>query len=295
MWRFSSMLIFVITLAMTVGKPVSAEEAVLTTVTGYRLNYAVYGQEATGPLALIMMHGKNAPADGYLERSARSAEKYVKEGVRVYVPIMPWSSRWDGTHEDATAAIDALVEVAARDGKKVILGGHSMGGMFTIIYRAANLPPAVIGKFVSAPGHMLDMVPGGSDFWRGIEPSLSKASSLEAAGKGKDRDRFEGRNISGVRNTSEEYEMTPEIYLSWHDPKRLPGSLQALKATTVPVLWTVGANDPLVQANASESTFNQIPVNGKNRFALLVGRDHSTSLPASSDLLIAWMKTLVAN
>lgn len=287
--------VFVITLAMTVGKPVSPQEAVLTTATGYRLNCAVYGQEATGPLALIMMHGKNAPADGYLDRSARSAEKCVKEGVRVYVPIMPWSSRCDGTHEDATAAIDALVDAAARDGKKVILDGHSMGGMFTIIYRAGNLPPAVIGKFVSAPGHMLDMIPGDSEFWRGVNPSLAKASSLEAAGKGKDRSRFEGRNVSGARNTSEEYEMTPEINLSWHDPKRLPGSLQALRVTAVPVLWTVGASDPLVQANASESTFNQIPVNGKSRFALLVGRDHSTSLPASSELLIAWMKTLVAN
>jgi pimeloyl-ACP methyl ester carboxylesterase len=65
--------------------------------------------------------------------------------------------------------------------------------------------------------------------------------------------------------------------------------------TTVPVLWIVGANDPLVQASASESTFNMIPTNAKSRFVLLVGRDHSTSLPASSELLIAWMKTLMTN
>lgn len=271
---------------------VTAQSLTLTTATGYRLEYAVRGQDSGGPVALIIMHGKNAPAEGVLNRTTRWAEQVASQGFRVYVPVMPWGSRWDGTHEDATSAIDALVELAAKDGKKVVVGGHSMGAMFAILYRASALPPAVIGKFVSAPGHMLDMIPSNSNFWNDITPSNDRAKSLEAAGKGKEKVQFGGRNVTGSQNVTENYEMTPEVYLSWHDPKRLTGHSSALKATSVPVLWAIGSNDPLVSNNASESTFNMMPANPKSSFVLLGGKDHSTSFVAATEKLIPWMKSL---
>lgn len=283
-----------ITLATLIAKPATAQSLTLTTATGYKLEYAVRGQDSTGSIALIIMHGKNFPAEGVLNRLTRWAEQVAAQGFRVYVPVMPWSARWDGTHEDATAAIDALVDLATKDGKKVVIGGHSMGAMFTILYRASSLPPTVIGKFVSAPGHMLDMIPSNSNFWSDLSPSIDRAKSLEAAGKGKEKVQFGGRNTAGSQNITESYEMPPEVYLSWHDPKRLPSHSNALKAASVPVLWTVGGNDPLVLNNASESTFNRMPANLKSSFLLLGGKDHSTSFVASTEKLIPWLKSLTA-
>lgn len=281
-------------LAASWAPPATAQSHTLTTATGYKLEYAVRGQDSGGPIALIIMHGKNAQPDMVLNRTTRWAERVAQDGYRVYVPVMPWSARWDGTHEDATAAIDALVELAAKDGKKVVVGGHSMGAMFTLVYRSSGLPPAVVGKFASGPGHMLDMIASGSSFWSDINASIDRAKSFEADGKGKEKIQFGGRNTAGSKNITESYEMTPEVYLSWHDPKRLPSASRALREVTVPVLWTVGSNDPLVQNNASEGTFRMIPAHPKSSFALLGGKDHSSSFPASIEKLIPWLNTLAA-
>lgn len=287
-------LIIGMALVTSMANSVCAQSLTLTTATGYRLEYGVRGQDSAGPIALIIMHGKGAPAEGLVNRSAGWAEWLAGQGFRVYTPVMPWSNRWDGTHEDATSAIDALVDLAAKDGKKVVVGGHSMGAMFTILYRASSLPPAVVGKFVSAPGHMLDMIPAHFDFWSDLRSSIDRAKALEAAGKGKEKAQFGGRNTSGSQNITESYEMTPEVYLSWHDPGRLPSHSTALKAASVPVLWTVGSNDPLVRNNASERTFSMMPRHPKSSFVLLEGKHHSNSFLASTEILASWMKSLTA-
>lgn len=279
-------------LPLIVALPLLAQSQSLKTATGYQLEYTVRGQDANGSHALIIMHGKNASPEMILNRLARWGDLIAAQGFRVYVPVMPWSARWDGTHEDATSAIDALVELAANDGKKVFIGGHSMGAMFTLLYRPSNTPSAVVAKFVSAPGHMLDMIPSNLSFWADIRPSLERAQSLQAAGKGKDKMRFGGRDVVGSQHMTETYEMTSEIYLSWHDPKRLPSHTKALAATHLPVFWSVGENDPLIRNNASESTFRLIPSHPKSSYVLLSGKDHSSSFVASTEKLIPWMKAI---
>ena len=240
------------------------------------------------------MHGKGASPDLVLNRLTLWADRVAQNGYRVYVPVMPWSSRWDGTHQDATSAIDALVNLAAKDGKQVVVGGHSMGAMFTVIYRPQSLPPAVVGKFVNGPGHFLDMIPPSSDFWRDILPSVSRAKSLEAAGKGKEKTPFSGRDVVGGANVVVGHETTPEVYLSWHDPARLPKIERALKETTVPVLFTVGALDPLINNNASRQTFEMIPKHPKSHFFVLDGKDHTSSFPAVLEKLMPWLQQLTA-
>jgi alpha-beta hydrolase superfamily lysophospholipase len=49
------------------------------------------------------------------------------------------------------SALDALVELAVQDGRKVIVGGHSMGGLLTVLYRAQNLPKAVVDVMSMMP------------------------------------------------------------------------------------------------------------------------------------------------
>lgn len=263
----------------------------LVTDTGYQLEYAVRGQDSTGPVSLIIMHGKSVSPETVLSRLTLFADRIAQQGIRVYVPVMPWSSRWDGTHQDATSAIDALVNLAAKDGKKVVVGGHSMGAMFTIIYRPSSLPPSVVGKFISGLGHALDMIPTASSFWQDISPSLERSRSLAAEGKSKTKVQFGGRNTVGSSHTVERYEMTPEVYLSWHDPKRLPSIQNALKESKVPALFTVGSLDPLINNSGSRQTFDLIPRHPQSTFFVLEGKDHNSSFPAAAEKLIPWLKS----
>ena len=80
-----------------------------------------------------------------------------------------------------------LVALAARDGKKAVVGGQSMGAMFSLVYRSADPPPAVVGKVLTSPGGLLDLIPPNAPFWNSINPSLDRAKALEAAGKAKER------------------------------------------------------------------------------------------------------------
>jgi dienelactone hydrolase len=128
----------------------------LTTATGYILLYDVYPAE--GPITLIFMHGKNG---GHVSPLMKGfAERIAQAGITVYLPRMPWSRFWDGTVDDAASAIDALVDLAAKNGKKVFVGGQSLGANYTQVYRAADPPPAVIGKVMTNPGGMLDHAVG---------------------------------------------------------------------------------------------------------------------------------------
>jgi pimeloyl-ACP methyl ester carboxylesterase len=268
--------------------PAGAET--LTAATGYRLTYDVYGASGREPIALIFMHGKNARHDA--RGLVRLADKIAYEGFRVYLPLMPWGPDWDGTHQDATAALDALVALAAKDGKKVAVGGQSMGAAFSLVYRPTNPPPAVVGKVLTSPGQLLDLIPPEALFWKGVNPSLERAKALEAAGKGKERTQFESSNTLGTRTFTETYNTTPEIYLSLNDPARFPSVRAALKATTMPVFWAVGTRDPI--PNAKRWSFEMMPPHPKSAYFDLEGEDHNSAMLAAVDRIIPWLKGLSA-
>ena len=267
-----------------------AQAETLTTATGYRLEYSVHGKDSSGPIALIFMHGKNSRHDGRV--MIRLADKIAYEGFRVYLPRMPWSQEWDGTHQDATAALDALVALAAKDGKKAVVGGQSMGAMFSLVYRPADPPAAIVGKALTSPGQMLDLIPAGTPFWKSITPSLEQAKSLEAAGKGKERVRLTSTNTMGAQSYEENYNITPEIFLSFHDLARFPSVKAALAVTTVPVFWAVGTRDPI--PNAKRRSFEMIPAHPKSAYFDFEGEDHNSAMLAAVDKIVPWLKALSA-
>lgn len=262
----------------------------LTTATGYRLTYNVYGAAGGQPIALIFMHGKGSRHDA--RGLVRLADKIAYEGFRVYLPSMPWGPDWNGTHQDATAALDALVELAARDGKKVVVGGQSMGAMFSLVYRPSDPPPAVVGKALTSPGGLLDLIPPDAPYWKAINPSLARAKELEAAGKAKEHTRFGGHNVHGTQMVAETNDTTPEVYLSFNDPARFPSVKAALAATTVPVFWAVGTRDPI--PSAKRRTFEMIPPHPKSAYFDLEGEDHNSAMLAADERIVSWLKALSA-
>ena len=273
-------------LATIAAGPVGAET--LTAATGYSLKYDVYGSGGGQPTALIFMHGKGSRHDA--RGLVRLAEKIASEGFRVYLPSMPWNADWKGTHQDATAALDALVALAARDGKKVAVGGQSMGAMFSLVYRPADAPPAVVGKVLTSPGQMLDLIPLSAPFWKTLKPSLERAKEMEAAGKGKEQVRLGATNVHGTKVVDEFFDMTPEEFLSFHDLARFPSVRAALAKTTMPVFWAVGARDPIPAGK--QWAFEKMPANPKSAYLELEGEDHNSAMLAAVDRIVAWLKAL---
>jgi pimeloyl-ACP methyl ester carboxylesterase len=185
-----------------------------------------------------------------------------------------------------------LVALAARDGKKVVVGGQSMGAMFSLVYRPTDPPPAVVGKALTSPGQMLDLIPSSAPFWNTLKPSLERAKELEAAGKGKERIRLGATNFHGTRMVDESFDMTPEEFLSFHDPARFPSVKAALGATTLPVFWAVGKRDPIPAGKRWE--FEMMPAHPKSAFFDLEGEDHNSAMLAAVGPMIAWLKGLSA-
>lgn len=271
--------------AITV-RPARAEA--LTAATGYQTTYDVYAPEGTAlPIALVFLHGKNGSHESPAMRAF--ARSFASEGVTVYLPSMPWSRKWNGTLADATAALDAMVALAAQDGHKVIVGGQSMGASFSLGWLPANPPPGVVGKLLTSPGHMLDLFPPTSPFWNSIMPSLRKAKALIAEGKGQDLTRFEGSNTTGTTVIIENYQMRPVVYAGFHDPEVYPSLRKALPQTQLPVYWGVGTRDPA--GGGKKSSFDRLPPNDKNVYSEIPG-DHNSIMRVALPDMVKWVKAL---
>ena len=255
----------------------------LAASTGWRVEFDELS--ANGKLALVLLHGKNGSPRSPLMRNF--AERVAASGTTVYLPAMPWSRAWNGTVADANAAIDALVALAASAGRKVVVGGLSLGATFTMTWRPADPPPSVVGKAFLNPGGLLDLIPASGIFWKRVQPEIDRAKQLEAAGQGRVPVRFGGQNAVGESFVEESYMTTPEVFLSFHDPARFPSVKGALAATRLPVFWTSGTRDPT--PNAKRRTFESMPRNPLSVYAEPEGDHNSAFLPAA-DPLVAWMR-----
>ncbi|MBM3558579.1 MAG: hypothetical protein FJX53_01515 [Alphaproteobacteria bacterium] len=254
----------------------------LTTATGYATQYDVY--PADGPVAVIFLHCKNSTQATPLLREF--AVRIAQAGHTVYLPLMPWSRKWDGTAADANAVINALVALVAKDGRRVVVGGQSLGATFAITWRPGDAPDAVFGKLFTNPGGMLDMIPPTGNFWKAIGPALEQARALEAAGKGREKAIFAGTNIIGTQTIEERYETTTEVFLSFHDTARFPSVRAALAKTRGPVLWATGKADPIPMSK--RRSFEMMP---RHADGLYVGPDgdHNSSMIAALDTIVDWL------
>jgi pimeloyl-ACP methyl ester carboxylesterase len=263
------------------------EAQTLTTTTGYRVDFDIY--PAPGPLLLVFMHGKNS--SHRTPNMKTFADRVSASGTTVYLPSMPWSRAWNGTVADAQSTLDALVERAAAQGKKVLIGGQSLGATFSMGYRPAAPPASLVGKVFMSPGGLLDLIPAGSPFWRTVGPEVDRARAHEAAGQGGVPTGFGGANAVGEKLVSETYTMTPLIFLSFHDPGRFPSIKAALPATRLPVFWASGTRDPTL--NAKRRSFDMMPRNPASVYVEPDG-DHNSTLLVGVDPLIAWLQARAA-
>lgn len=256
--------------------------AALTAATGWRVEYDSY--PGAGPLAIVFLHGKNGSQRAPNMRAF--GERMAAAGITALLPSMPWSRAWNGTVDDARAAIDALAGSLIQAGKRVVIGGLSLGATFSMVYRPADPPAGVVAKAFLNPGGLLDLIPQASPFWRAVGPEIEKAKRLESQGQGKVAVPFAGANAVGENLVGENYTMTPEVYLAFHDPARFPSVRAGLAATRLPVFWTSGTRDPT--QNAKRRTFEMLPRNPVSAYSEPEGDHNSAFLPAV-DPLLAWL------
>lgn len=256
--------------------------AALTTGSGWRVEYDSF--PGSGPLGIVFLHGKNSSNRTPFMRAF--GERMAAAGVTAFLPSMPWSRAWNGTVADGRAAVDALTATLTASGKRVVVGGLSLGATFSMVYRPSDPPAGVVAKAFINPGGLLDLIPPNSPFWRAVAPEVERAKALEAAGQGKIPVAFAGANAIGENLVGESYTMTPEVFLSFHDPARFPGVRAALGATRLPVFWTSGTRDPT--QNAKRRTFEMLPRNPISVYAEPEG-DHNSAFPAAVDPLLAWL------
>lgn len=254
----------------------------LKTASGYVSEVAIHSAQGNvRPVTIVFLHGKSAAPDKAWLTSLYAALN--RRGYRVFAPQMPWG-KWDGTLQQGFEVIDEAIQAAAKDGHKVVLAGHSAGGLGVILYRPVDPPQALVGKVMLAAGHILDTA--SPAFLSRFDEPVRLARERKAMGRGREMGRFTAVNTKGKRRYEETLETTAEIFLSYHDLETFPSTTAALNQTRVPVFWAIANHDTI--GNNKRPTFNLIPERPENVY-LEVEADHNTMTDRSAEDLIKWL------
>jgi pimeloyl-ACP methyl ester carboxylesterase len=119
-----------------------------------------------------------------------------------------------------------------------------------------------------------------------VTDSLSRAKAMVAAGHGNDSDNFMDVNQGEKRMIR----MTAAIYLSYWDPQGPAVMPQNASKLTAPLLWVVGADDPMLPRGAAYA-FDKAPPNPLSRYMPVSG-GHFTVMQSIAPQLVAWLNTV---
>jgi len=245
-----------------------------------------------GQLGIVLLHAKSTfsvsghgrmPA--YDATIAPLASALRAAGFRVAVPEMPWSRDhvYDRTFAQALDEIaGAAAKLRAEGAQRIVVGGHSMGGMAAIGYAA--LKGGVAGVVAIAPAHD----PASSVFKQRLGASVASARDMAAAGKGDVQATFGDYNMGQVG----EITATAADYLSFFDPAgdvpmprntaRFPGP--------IPLLWIVAADDPLSRLGP-DYAFAKAPPDPLSRYITISG-GHVNAPAEAATIVVNWLKCL---
>jgi dienelactone hydrolase len=239
---------------------------------------AAFGQN-TGKVGVIFMHGKWAPGTKPLENVR---QQLMQAGYLVATPMMPWSNQrqYDKSYEDAMAEIDAAADLLKREGAtRIVVGGQSLGANAAIGYGARR--SGLMAIVAISPGHIPELSRDPQ-----VTDSISRAKAMVAAGRGGDSDTFMDVNQGEKRMIR----MTAAIYLSYWDPQGPAVIPQNASKLTAPLLWVVGADDPMLPRGAAYA-FDKAPANPLSRY-LPVSGGHFTVVQSIGPQVVDWLNTV---
>jgi pimeloyl-ACP methyl ester carboxylesterase len=229
---------------------------------------------AAGGIAIVLLHGGGSSGSQFDDM----VPVIERAGYRVVTPDMCWSQsrRYDESAQSCIGDVDKVVDRLKGEGyQRIVVGGHSQGGIFAIYY-AANRP-GLAGVIAFAPSGP----PIGMD---SNNPSVAFAHRAIAAGRGDVPVDF-GNGINPII-------ATPVDYLSWTGMESPLYDIELLPRLTSPLLWVAGTEDP-GQANAPDR-YKYAPPNALNQF-VTVDADHFATPDAAVGQMIDWLNRLSAH
>lgn len=234
-----------------------------------------------GPTAVVVLHGKQGAPDRLV---ADFSAQLRAAGFVVVTPEMPWSGRREFAEgfDAALREIDAAVrDLRVKGAARVVVAGHSLGGNAALAYAARF--PGLDGIVCLAPAHTPEQPRQRERF----AADITLAREMVASGRGQDAARFHDLNMG------KGFELTvpAQSYLSYNDPQGpavMPKSAAAIK-TALPILWIVGARDPLTRDKAY--VFDLAPAHPLSRY-VVIDADHKGTPTAAAGLVVEWLRGL---
>lgn len=231
-----------------------------------------------GDVSVILLHGKSGSK--FAPQYTNLITDLADHGFNVVIPNMTWWREWDGTQCQGLNYLKALVDAERARGMRVLLIGHSMGGMHSLLY-AMHTGHGLEAVIPVAPGHML---PLSTTVVNATQPYVEEARRMVAQGRGDELATFYTYD-GGLR---EMQPTTPNIYLSYHDTNITPDFNFVLPAIKPRWLWIVGDADP--NRDFNQRQISKLPDNPQSEFVITSG-DHFTALDRVADLLHEWFQT----
>ena len=233
------------------------------------------------PTAILYMHGKSASLASH--HNARFIAEMSVLGYDVYAPIMPWSSeKYEGTLDDSHQIIHRTIETMPAD--RIVVAGHSMGGIVVLQYGSGDVDPKVIGLISIAPGH---------------DPNISeplrthtRSSAVEAChtmnkGQGKARASYKEMKSGKTYDIN----ASAEYYCTHYNEKHFPSSLAVAEEIGSPLYLLSGRDDKLTRHYRHGEVFDQLPSSPANRHRILSG-GHGDVLYRHNDEMADWIDAL---
>jgi pimeloyl-ACP methyl ester carboxylesterase len=228
---------------------------------------------AADKIAVILLHGGGSNGSQF----DNIMPVMERAGYHVVAPDMCWgeSRRYDEGAQACLADVDKQVDrLKAAGYQRIVIGGHSQGGIFAIYY-AANRS-GLAGVIAYAPSGP----PTGMD---SNSLSVAYAHKLIGAGQGDIRTDF-GGGIDPIM-------ATPNDYLSWRGMESPLHDVELLPKLTAPILWVAGTDDPGQKTAAQRFKYApQYPLNQ----LVSVEADHFGTPDAAVKETIAWLDRLAA-
>ncbi|MDH5360692.1 MAG: alpha/beta hydrolase [Gammaproteobacteria bacterium] len=241
--------------------------------------YAVNEQPKN--VGIVFLHGKRGNPG--LHHNDLFIARIRAQGYPVIAPVMPWSERnYKGTRTQGMEIIDRAIEQLGTD--KVVVIGHSMGGMAVLQYGSGRVSPRVVGLISVAPGHD----PNNADkLRRATEDSAAKACTMQKQGMGKKFSNFAEMN-AGKRYT---IYASAEYYCTHYHINEYPDSLLISAKIKTPTFLLSGGNDRLTHIYSHNGIYANLPDNSMNKHEILPG-GHLDVLYKHTDTINRWIENL---
>ena len=233
-------------------------------------------------IGIVFLHGKRG--DPSVDHNRKFIDKMRDEGFVVAAPIMPWSEKrgYEGTRGQGLEVIDEAVKLL--DKSRVVVIGHSMGGMAVLQYGARGVPSNVIGLVSVAPGHD----PNNSGKIRSLTESAAETACVTMkAGKGADKGQYPEVNAGKKYSI----DASAEYYCTYYSVNEYPDSLQIAGENTTPTFILSGTQDRLTQGYSHEDIFFSLPESNLNQHEILTGK-HKSVLFNNVDAITRWIEKL---